>query len=36
MRFIFLDSNPNIKWQETLEHGEKIGLGPRDYEMIRI
>ncbi|MBR3741312.1 MAG: 4Fe-4S binding protein, partial [Clostridia bacterium] len=32
----FMDSNPNIRWKETLEHGEKIGLGTRDYELIRI
>ena len=27
----FLDRNPNVRWKETLEHGEKIGLGSRDY-----
>ena len=32
----FLDSNPNIEWQETLAHGEKIGLGTRTYELIRM
>ena len=32
----FLDSNPNIKWKETLEHGEKIGLGTREYELITM
>ena len=32
----FLDSNPNIRWKEALEHGEKIGLGTRDYELIQI
>ncbi|MCR5222085.1 MAG: DUF362 domain-containing protein [Lachnospiraceae bacterium] len=32
----FLDSNPNIRWKETLEHGEKIGLGTRDYELVRM
>lgn len=30
----FLDSNPNIRWKETLEHAEKIGIGTRDYELI--
>ncbi|HUM84055.1 MAG TPA: DUF362 domain-containing protein [Lachnospiraceae bacterium] len=30
----FLDSNPNIRWKETLEHGEKIGLGTRQYELV--
>lgn len=32
----FLDSNPNIRWKETLEHGEKIGIGSRQYELIKI
>ena len=32
----FFDSNPNIRWKETLEHGEKIGLGTRDYELVRM
>ena len=29
----FLDSNPNVRWKETLAHGEKIGLGTRNYEL---
>lgn len=29
----FFDSNPNVRWKETLEHGEKIGLGTRQYEL---
>ena len=32
----FLDSNPNIRWKETLEHGEKIGIGTRRYELVTI
>ena len=32
----FYDSNPNVRWKETLEHGEKIGLGTREYELIRM
>lgn len=32
----FLDSNPNTSWRETLAHGEKIGLGTREYELIRM
>ncbi|MCR4655013.1 MAG: DUF362 domain-containing protein [Lachnospiraceae bacterium] len=32
----FLDSNPNVRWKETLIHGEKIGLGTMDYELIRM
>jgi len=30
----FKDSNPNIHWKETLEHGEKIGIGTRNYELV--
>ena len=29
----FLDSNPNIEWQATLDQGERIGLGTRQYEL---
>ena len=32
----FMDSNPNVHWKETLSHGEKIGLGTRDYELMKI
>ncbi len=32
----FFDSNPNIRWKETLEHAEKIGLGRREYELITM
>lgn len=32
----FLDSNPNVRWKETLEHAEKIGLGTREYELINM
>ena len=32
----FLDSNPNVCWEETLVHGEKIGLGTRDYELVAL
>lgn len=27
---------PDIDWEVQLEHGEKIGLGTRDYELVRI
>ena len=30
----FLDSNPNVKWKETLEHAEKLGMGSREYELV--
>ncbi len=32
----FLDSNPNVRWKETLEHAEKLGLGSREYELITM
>ena len=32
----FMDSNPNVHWKETLEHAEKIGLGTREYEWIKL
>ena len=31
-----MDSNPNVRWKETLAHGEKIGLGTRSYELHTI
>lgn len=30
----WLNNNPNVHWKETLEHGEKIGMGTREYELI--
>ena len=32
----FSNSNPNSEWKSCLAHAEKIGLGTRDYELIRI
>lgn len=32
----FKDNNPNASWRETLEHGEKIGLGSRTYELVTM
>ena len=32
----FFDSNPNVRYKETLAHGEKIGLGSREYELITV
>ena len=32
----FMDSNPNVHWKETLEHAEKIGMGSRDYELVKL
>ncbi|SFT79183.1 hypothetical protein SAMN02910356_02137 [Selenomonas sp. GACV-9] len=33
---VFMDNNPNVHWKETLEHGEKIGMGTREYELIKL
>ena len=32
----FMNSNPNVRWKETLEHAEKIGLGSREYTLKTI
>lgn len=32
----FLATNPNAEWKAALEHGEKIGLGSREYELIQM
>lgn len=32
----FRDTHPNVHWEETLEHAEKIGLGTRSYELIKM
>ncbi len=32
----FKDSNPNVRWEETLAHAEKIGIGSREYELIKM
>ena len=28
--------HPDTHWQAALEHGEKIGLGTREYELVRL
>jgi uncharacterized protein len=33
---VFFDSNPETDSDSALEHGEKIGLGSRSYELITI
>ncbi|MBO6113248.1 MAG: DUF362 domain-containing protein [Lachnospiraceae bacterium] len=33
---VFFDSNPAIRWKETLEQAEKTGLGTRDYELVTM
>ncbi len=32
----FVNSHPDIEWETQLAHGEKIGLGSRDYELIKV
>jgi hypothetical protein len=32
----FKNSNPEIEWKAQLAHGEKIGLGTREYELITM
>lgn len=33
---IFKNSTPESEWREQLEHAEKIGLGTREYELIKL
>lgn len=32
----FTDIHPETNWLSALEHGEKLGLGSREYELIEI
>ena len=32
----FVDTHPDIYWDETLAHAEKIGVGTREYELVRM
>ena len=32
----FKNSNPEIEWRACLEQAEKIGLGNRDYDLIKM
>ncbi len=32
----FQHIHPDTNWRSCLEHGEKIGIGTRDYELIKI
>ncbi len=32
----FRSLNPNIDWELQLEYGEKLGLGLREYELVKI
>ena len=33
---VFHDAHEKSRWQDTIEHGEKIGLGSRKYELIHL
>ena len=35
-RITVQDSNPNVHWEETLEHSVKIGFGSREYELVTM
>jgi len=32
----FLHMHPDTCWMSALEHGEKLGIGTREYELIKI
>ena len=32
----FQKAHPDTDWQVCLEHGEKLGLGTRNYQLIKI
>ncbi|MDR2933832.1 MAG: DUF362 domain-containing protein [Rickettsiales bacterium] len=32
----FSNANPGTNWKAVVEHGEKIGLGKQDYELITV
>ena len=32
----FRNSTPESEWRSCLEHAEKIGLGTREYELIKM
>lgn len=32
----FRNNHPDTNWQVCLEHGEKLGIGTRKYELIRV
>ena len=33
---VWKNTEPGSSWKDTLSHGEKIGLGTRSYELIRM
>jgi uncharacterized Fe-S center protein len=36
LRDNFNNSAPTTNWRSCLEHAEKIGIGTREYELIRV
>jgi len=32
----FVNSKPDVEWRSCLEHAEEIGIGTREYELIRL
>ena len=32
----FTNSSPESEWRSCLAHAEKIGLGSRQYELVRL
>ena len=32
----FINTTPESEWEECLIHGEKIGIGSREYELIKV
>ena len=32
----FINVHPNTNWRVQIEHGEEIGLGSSEYELIRM
>jgi uncharacterized protein len=32
----FRGAHPGVEWEVQLEHGEKLGLGSREYQLVRI
>lgn len=32
----FTDISPDTDWRSQVEHAEKIGLGSRKYELVRV
>ena len=32
----FINNSPETDWRTCLEHAEKIGVGTRSYELVRV